>query len=156
MNKQPEIKVSVEMKLSINGVDCKYPQDLDEDTVQQIERQIMRLCLGRDSDSAVTEGAEQPESVLEYLDRHAPTTNDEKILVFAAFWHDGYGNSTFQKADIEKMLNTHLKKDAPKNFSRDFNKCVEKRWVADDLDEDNYCVTNTGRTALKAMLAKSG
>ncbi len=155
MNKQPEIKVSVEMKLSINGVDCKYPQDLDDDTAQQIERQIMMLCLGQGSVSTVTVGAEQPESLSEYLARHAPKTHREKILVVGAFLHEIRNRSSFQQNDIKEIFDDDLKKDAPGNFSRDFNKCVDKLWIV-RIDGGNYRVGKAGNGVLKEMLAKSG
>ena len=161
MTKQPEIKVSVEMKLSINGVDCKYPQNLDEDTVQQIGRQIMGLCLGRDSIPAVTVGAEQPESVEKYMNRYSPDTHHEKILVLAFFLKQVEKVNPFQPAHIKELFPKAME-PTPANLPYEFKGLVKKGWITKEKKKGKssgnkplYYVTNTGREALDNNFANT-
>lgn len=118
---------------------------------------IMELCLTVSSqDSSKTPVSFAPErhdvssqeSLVEYLSRHSPRRNPDKILTVAGYTKEMLEKPFFHPNEIRNLF-----KDAgemlPANFNRDFRWAIRSAWIAKDPSKkNNFYVTNTGLKVL--------
>lgn len=147
MDKQSKIK------LSIKGGGLFYATDISPD----VAGKIMELCLTSKSQSgAITvpgvisrQEILNQESLVEYLSRHSPRRNPDKILTVAGYTKEMLNKQSFHPNEIRNLF-----KDAgemlPANFNRDFRWVLRSAWIAKDPSKkNNYYVTNTGLKVLR-------
>lgn len=149
MDKQNKIKIT------IKGAGLSYEKEIGED----VAGQIMALCLSfqeGDLDSGkagsglqVRRSGPQRESAAEYLNRHAPKRNPDKILTLAGFLKESHNKDSFQQGEIKSLF-----RDAgelmPANLTRDFKWVVSSGWIAPDpTKKGSFYITNTGLKVLQ-------
>ncbi len=142
------------IKITIRGAGLSYKREIDEGTAGQ----IMALCLSSQESGSDTEKlksglitrhlASQKESAAEYLNRHAPKRNPDKILTLAGFLKEPHNKDSFQQGEIKSLF-----RDAgelmPANFTRDFKWVVSSGWIAPDpAKKGSFYITNTGMRVL--------
>lgn len=141
------------IKLSIKGGGLSYASDVSP----EIAGKIMEICLAsksqRDSVTVQDIGsysrAPNQESLVEYLSRHSPRRNPDKILTVAGYTKEMLDKQFFHPNEIRNLF-----KDAgemlPANFSRDFRWAIRSAWIAKDPSKkNNFYVTNTGLKVLR-------
>lgn len=139
------------IKLTLTGKTLSYEKEIDEYTASQ----IVALCAGPLAEKEVrAKHIEKPngltrESAAEYMNRHTPKRNPDKILTLAGYIIDTYQKDSFQPNEIKNLF-----RDAgevvPANFNRDFNWAVRNAWIAQDhAKKGNYYITNTGMKVLR-------
>ena len=139
------------IKLILTGKTLSYKKEIDEYTASQ----IVALCAGsraeKETKPRQTEKPNVPnrESAAEYLNRHTPKRNPDKILTLAGYIVDTYQKDSFQPNEIKNLF-----RDAgevvPANFNRDFRWAVGNAWIAQDhVKKGNYYITNTGLKVLR-------
>lgn len=149
MEKQNKIKIT------IKGAGLSYEKEIDEN----IAGQVMALCLsfqdtGTDLvksrlESPARRLGAQRESAAEYLNRHAPKRNPDKILTLAGFLKESHNKDSFQQGEIKSLF-----RDAgelmPANLTRDFKWVVSSGWIAPDSNKKgSFYITNTGLRVLQ-------
>lgn len=149
MNKHNKIKIS------IKGAGLSYEKEIDEITAGQ----VMALCLSSQDGSSdsgnarlglpVHHSGSQRESAAEYLNRHAPKRNPDKILALAGFLKESHNKDSFQQGEIKSLF-----RDAgellPANLTRDFKWVVSSGWIApDSTKKSSFYITNTGMKVLQ-------
>lgn len=141
---------SAKIKITLNGTGLAYKSEVDE----TIAGQILALCLSQKT-GATPKGITLPtgerkqpgtqrESAAEYLNRHAPTRNPDKILTLAGFLKESHNKDTFEQGEIKSLF-----RDAgeliPANLNRDFKWVVSNGWIAPDpTKKGSFYITNTG------------
>ncbi len=143
------------IKVTIKGAGLSYEGGVDETTAGQ----IMALCLS--SQEGVNHknitlpaintrhtGA-QRESAAEYMNRHAPKRNPDKILTLAGFLKEFHNKESFQQGEIKSLF-----RDAgeiiPANLTRDFKWVISNGWIAPDpIKKGSFYITNTGMKVLQ-------
>jgi len=143
------------IKITIKGAGLSYEKEIDENTAGQ----VMALCLssqdsGSDSGKIglglpIRRSGSQRESAAEYLNRHAPKRNPDKILTLAGFLKESHDKDSFQQGEIKSLF-----RDAgelmPANFTRDFKWVVSSGWIAPDPSKKgSFYITNTGMKVLQ-------
>lgn len=143
------------IKITIKGAGLSYEREIDESTAGQ----IMALCLssqesGSDSGKvglglSTRRVGSQRESAAEYLNRHAPKRNPDKILTLAGFLKESHNKDSFQQGEIKSLF-----RDAgeliPANLTRDFKWVVSSGWIAPDpAKKGSFYITNTGLKVLQ-------
>ncbi len=143
------------IRITIKGAGLSYAKNIDQD----VAGQIMALCLssqdiGADSikrrlTTLGSRPGSQRESAAEYLNRHAPKRNPDKILALAGFLRAAHNKDSFQPSEIKGLF-----RDAgeltPANFRRDFKWVVSSGWIAEDQAKRGiYYITNTGLKVLE-------
>lgn len=143
------------IRITMKGAGLSYQKDIDESTAGQ----IMALCLSsRETAIGSEKGiakfpravhSSQLESAAEFLNRHAPKRNPDKILTLAGFLKDSNNKTSFQGGEIKSLF-----RDAgelmPANFTRDFKWVVNSGWIAPDPSKKgSYYITNTGLKVLE-------
>ena len=143
------------IKISIKGAGLSYEKEMDENTAGQ----VMALCLSSQDGGfdTVKSGAGLPlrrqgsqrESAAEYLNRHAPKRNPDKILTLAGFLKESHNKDSFQQGEIKSLF-----RDAgellPANLTRDFKWVVSSGWIAPDpAKKGSFYITNTGLKVLQ-------
>lgn len=143
------------IKITIKGAGLSYEREIDESTAGQ----VMALCLssqesGSDSGKVglelpVRRLGSQRESAAEYLNRHAPRRNPDKILTLAGFLKESHNKDSFQQGEIKSLF-----RDAgeliPANLTRDFKWVVSSGWIAPDpAKKGSFYITNTGLKVLQ-------
>jgi hypothetical protein len=154
------------IKLSIKGAGLSYESEIDQNTAGQ----VMALCLTSDNlpknspVSALSVNTKPhslvKESAAEYLYRHSPQRNPDKILALAGYLKEFHNKEAFQPGEIKSLF-----RDAgelmPANITRDFKTVVSSGWIAPDhFKKGSYYITNTGMKVLQAgfpdeMVSKS-
>jgi hypothetical protein len=149
MDKQAKIKIT------IKGAGLSYEKVIDESTAGQ----VMALCLSSGDEEHVGAKTAQPasirragsqrESAAEYLNRHAPKRNPDKILTLAGFLKEFHNKDSFQQGEIKSLF-----RDAgeliPANLTRDFKWAVSSGWIAPDpAKKGSFYITNTGMKVLQ-------
>lgn len=147
MGKQSKIK------LSIKGGGLSYAADISPD----VAGKIMELCLTSGSQGGVMKAlgmtpqheTSNQESLVEYLSRHSPRRNPDKILTVAGYIKEMLSKQFFHPNEIRNFF-----KDAgemlPANFNRDFRWAIRSAWIAKDPSKkNNYYVTNTGLKVIR-------
>lgn len=142
------------IKIVLTGAGLSYESQIDE----VLAGHIMALCLapqdGAGSKPAGLPNAvqkatgSQQESAAEYLNRHAPKRNPDKILTLAGFIKDIHNKDAFEQGEIKSLF-----RDAgeliPANLNRDFKWVVSNGWIAPDpKKKGSFYVTNTGSKVL--------
>jgi len=148
MGKQAKIRIS------LKGAGLSYEGSIDD----ALAGQIMTLCLSsqdpgspqisRTPHAPLRPSAAQRESGAEYLNRHAPKRNPDKILTLAGFLKEHHSKDAFAPGEIKSLF-----RDAgemlPGNFGRDFKWVVNNGWIAPDSSKKgSYYITNTGLKVL--------
>lgn len=149
MNRQNKIKIT------IKGAGLSYEKEIDENTAGQ----VMALCLSSQDGSPdsgthglglpIRRSGSQKESAAEYLNRHAPRRNPDKILTLAGFLKESHNKDSFQQGEIKSLF-----RDAgellPANLTRDFKWVVSSGWIAPDpVKKGSFYITNTGMKVLQ-------
>jgi hypothetical protein len=136
------------IRITIKGAGLSYSKEIDE----QIAGQVMAMCLSSQDSGSVpqqsrlgsTRSGSQKESAAEYLNRHAPKRNPDKILTLAGFLKESHNKDSFQPPEI-KSLFRDAGEVSPANFTRDFKWVVSSGWIApDNAKKGSYYITNTG------------
>lgn len=137
--------------LTLTGKTLSYKKEIDEYTASQ----IVALCAGAGAEkdlkvaSPTKRAGTDRESAAEYINRHTPKRNPDKILTLAGYIVDTYQKDSFQPNEIKNLF-----RDAgevlPANFNRDFRWAVSNAWIAQDhTKKGNYYITNTGMKVLR-------
>jgi hypothetical protein len=139
---------TTKITISLKGFGLSYVSHIDEG----IAGQIMALCLASQGGAkgavgltgATRQGGAQRESAAEYLNRHAPKRNPDKILTLAGYLKEAHSKDAFQQGEIKSLF-----RDAgellPANLNRDFKWVVSNGWIAPDPSKKgSFYVTNTG------------
>lgn len=88
-------------------------------------------------------------TVGEYLYAVEAKTNPQKILAIGEHLTQ-QGRTTFSREDVQGQFPS-AGEAVPRNYPRDFTAAIRNRWIAGSPGQDDqYIVTNTGRTALGA------
>jgi len=140
------------IKLSIRGGGLSYIADINPETAGK----IMEICLTvPQQNNAVSSKSSVPthempsqESLVEYVSRHSPRRNPDKILTVAGYIKEILQKSFFHPNEIRNLF-----RDAgemlPANFNRDFRWAIRSAWIAKDpAKKNNFYVTNTGLKVL--------
>lgn len=136
------------IRITIKGAGLSYSKEIDE----QVAGQIMALCLSSQDIGVAPQrsrlgtagSGSQKESAAEYLNRHAPKRNPDKILTLAGFLKESHSKDSFQPLEI-KSLFRDAGEVSPANFTRDFKWVVSSGWIApDNAKRGSYYITNTG------------
>jgi hypothetical protein len=147
---------SIKIKITLKGAGLSYEREVDEATAGQ----IMALCLSsqeialpsKSTPSSLLDtkrAGSRGESAAEYLNRHAPKRNPDKILALAGFLKEAHRKESFQQGEIKSLF-----RDAgeliPANLNRDFKWVVSNGWIAPDPGKKgNFYITNTGMKVLQ-------
>jgi hypothetical protein len=111
--------------LIIKGTELSYKKEIDKTTAGK----ILAICLASDGklepngNSGQVLEIDKPsgESLVEFLNRHAPKRNPDKILTLAGYLKQERGRSSFTFEEVKRLF-----RDAgeifPGNFSRDSKK----------------------------------
>jgi hypothetical protein len=92
-------------------------------------------------------GGTRPLSPRELIQDKQPTTNAQKIALFAYYREKVEGLARFSRADLESYF-AKAKEPPPANYSRDFQAAVSLGWIYED-GEDSY-LTTKGLEAVEA------
>lgn len=154
MNKQEKIKIT------IRGEGLTYEKVVDKNTAGQ----IIALCLSAEDEAHSNTKTDRPvfiglagsqrESATEYLNRHVPKRNPDKILALAGFLKEFHNKDSFQQGEIKSLF-----RDAgeiiPANLTRDFKWTVSNGWIAQDSSKKgSFYITNTGMKVLQGGFPK--
>jgi hypothetical protein len=148
--------------ITIKGEGISVERKVDE----QLASKILSLCMIARVEGEVVEksvsstpldpshGTLSVESPAEYLNRHTPKRNPDKILAFAQYLKEAKNKDSFHPLEI-KMLYRDAGEVLPANLSRDFQWVTKIGWIAPDpKKKGNFYVTNTGTKVLKAGFPK--
>jgi hypothetical protein len=89
----------------------------------------------------------RPLSPVELIQEKQPTTNAQKIALFAYYREKVEGLSRFSRSDLEDYF-AKARQPPPGNFNRDFQVAVNLGWIHEDGD-DSY-LTTKGLEAVEA------
>jgi len=139
-----------EITITIKGGGLEFQRRIDEATAGK----LILICLSprtQSTDSSPDIGESitaKKESPAEYMNRHAPKRNPDKILVLAGYIKTQYGKDTFHSAEIKSLFRV-AGEVAPANFPRDFQWVISNGWIAQDGgSRDSFYITNTGLRVL--------
>lgn len=145
------MKKTSKILITVKGGGLSYRKEIDRATAGQ----VLALCLSSQESlekfgESIAPGSNRTrESVAEYMNRHAPSRNPDKILTLAGHLRDSQGKDSFNSNEI-KSLFRDAAEVLPANFSRDFRWVVKNGWIAKDLKKKgNYYITNTGFRVLR-------
>ena len=99
------------------------------------------------SQPSATASASRPLSPVELIQEKQPTTNNQKIALFAYYREKVEGLSRFSRNDLEAYF-SKARQPPPGNFNRDFQAAVNLGWIYEDGD-DSY-LTTKGLEAVEA------
>lgn len=96
-----------------------------------------------------SKNSKKQESVAEYIQRHNPKRNPDKILTIAGYIKDIQKRDSFFPNEI-KSLFREAREILPANLTRDFNWVIASGWVNHDSEKKgSYYITNTGIKVLE-------
>lgn len=88
----------------------------------------------------------------EFIDEHNPTTFPQRICTAGYYLTVVKGQTGFSREDIRSaMQKAH--EEMPGNFSRDFNKAVSQRLVAENTDAGYFYISRTGKRAVESRFS---
>jgi hypothetical protein len=96
---------------------------------------------------------DRPKSLVELIQDKRPTTNVERIALFAYFREKVEGLSRFGRGDLKQYFSVAKEKPAA-NYDRDFANAVKAGWIHED-GADSY-LTSRGLEAVESGFAGSG
>ena len=102
---------------------------------------------------AETRTSSRPLSIRELMQDKKPSTNMERIALFAYYREKYEGTSRFSRGDLEKYF-AKARENPPKNYDRDFNNTVLKGWIHED-GEESY-ITSKGLEAVESAFSEAG
>jgi hypothetical protein len=102
---------------------------------------------GTISQPTAAASAARPLSPVELIQEKQPTTNAQKIALFAYYREKVEGLSRFSRSDLEGYF-AKARQPPPGNFNRDFQAAVNLGWIHEDGD-DSY-LTTKGLEAVEA------
>ncbi len=91
--------------------------------------------------------ASRPLSVVELMQQKRPSTNVQKIALFAYYRERHEGRSRFARTDLVPYFGVAHEKP-PSNYDRDFVEAVKKGWIHED-GADSY-ITSKGIESVEA------
>jgi len=92
----------------------------------------------------------RPVSPVELIQQKQPTTNAQKIALFAYYREKVEGLARFSRGDLESYF-AKAKQPPPGNYGRDFQQAVSLGWIYED-GADSY-LTTKGLEAVEAGFA---
>jgi hypothetical protein len=92
----------------------------------------------------------RPMSPVELIQQKQPTTNAQKIALFAYYREKVEGLARFSRSDLESYF-AKAKQPPPGNYGRDFQQAVSLGWIYED-GNDSY-LTTKGLEAVEAGFA---
>jgi hypothetical protein len=95
----------------------------------------------------------RPMSPVELIQQKQPTTNAQKIALFAYYREKVEGLARFSRGDLEGYF-AKAKQPPPGNYGRDFQQAVSLGWIYEDGD-DSY-LTTKGLEAVEAGFGGKG
>jgi hypothetical protein len=95
----------------------------------------------------------RPVSPVELIQQKQPTTNPQKIVLFAYYREKVEGLARFSRGDLESYF-AKAKQPPPANYGRDFQQAVSLGWIYEDGD-DSY-LTTKGLEAVEAGFGGKG
>jgi len=145
--------------ITIQGGGISFERQIDEDQAGKIIAFCLQPAKGNGTKSGALSAVGQvdkpsDESAAEYLLRHAPKRNPDKILVLAGYLRDIVSKSSFHPQEIKTLF-----RDAgelqPANFNRDFRWVQNTGWIAPDQSKKGaFYITNTGLKVLRKGFPK--
>lgn len=102
---------------------------------------------------SVSSGGSRPTSIIELLQEKNPSSNWERIAVFAYYRERYEGQARFAREDLEKYFASARLTPAG-NFGRDFTAAVTRGWIHED-GADSY-LTSKGLEAVESGFEKQG
>jgi len=91
--------------------------------------------------------SDRPKSLVEVIQEKHPSTNDEKIALFAYYRERIEGLSRFSRGDLKQYFAVAKEKPAA-NYDRDFSKAIKAGWIHED-GSDSY-LTSRGLEAVES------
>lgn len=132
----------------IQGGGLSFKREINE----AIAGQIIAFCPSPDIKKFSVE--HEKESVAEYMNRHVPQSNFDKILTLAGYLKEKQRKESIHLNEI-KILFRESGEPMPSNFSRDIKRVIRNGWLAKDPQKrGNYYITNTGLKLLSSDFSK--
>lgn len=97
-----------------------------------------------------TKTGQRPMSLIEVMREKKPSTNVQRIAVFAYYREKYEGIARFSRGDLEAYF-MRAKLAPPTNYDRDFVNAVKEGWIHED-DAESY-LTSTGIEAVESGFA---
>jgi hypothetical protein len=91
--------------------------------------------------------SERPLSPVELIQQKQPSTNSQRIALFAYYREKAEGKSRFSRVDLKEYF-AKARLNPPQNYDRDFNTTVQLGYIYEDGDE-SY-LTSKGLEAVEA------
>ena len=146
-------KKTEKILVKIEGVGLNYSEEVS----RTVAGKIMDFCLSGDET-----GLSQPsfenlkkektesvrESAPEYIERHAPRRNPDRILTMAGYLKEVISKLSFSPNEIRSLMKDSGE-SIPANFTRDFKWVIKSGWIGmGDKKKKQYYITNTGLKVL--------
>jgi hypothetical protein len=103
--------------------------------------------------SSSTLGTQRPISPVELLQEKHPSSNAQKIALFAYYREKAEGLSRFSRADLRTYF-AKAKQVPPQNYDRDFGIALKSGWIHED-GADSY-LTSRGLEVVESGFSATG